>query len=216
MNQQEGISKFQLHYTATAPLPAEEIRELNAWRQIMYLLTFIGQNPQWYGGFSYGNISQRIPPWDAPPEQRRFIISGTQTGGLAQLSGAHYTRILACRPTCNQVDAEGPVLPSSESLTHGALYVLDESLRFIMHAHSPQIWHNATALGIPQTRADATYGTPEMAAEMKRLYQVPGVREGGIIAMPGHQDGIITFGPTAQQAGSVLLDTFARALQYRT
>jgi ribulose-5-phosphate 4-epimerase/fuculose-1-phosphate aldolase len=180
----------------------------------MYLLHFIGQNPQWYSGFSYGNISQRIPPFDVPPEQRRFIISGTQTGGLEQLTSAHYTRILACRPAYNQVDAEGPVLPSSESLTHGALYVLDDGLRFVMHAHSPQIWYHATALGIPQTRADVTYGSPEMATEMKRLYQEPGVRDGGIIAMPGHQDGIISFGLTAQEAGSVLLNTFAQALQY--
>lgn len=211
--QQEGVIKFNLEFREAPPLPAAELREINAWRRILFLLRLTGQDPSRYDGLGYGNISQRLEPYDAPPEQRRFVISGTQTGGLAELGPEHYTAVLESHPEENRLVAEGPLRPSSESLTHATLYTLDASLRCVMHAHSPEIWRHAVALGLPCTDPAAAYGTMEMAAETRRLMRDATVRAGGIFIMGGHEDGVVSFGRTAEEAGTVLLHLLARAFQ---
>lgn len=208
----EGTIKFNLRFTQSPPLPHDALRQINAWRHILYLMQLIGQSPDRYWGFGYGNISQRLDPYDAPPNHRRFVISGTQTGGLAWLGPEHYSIVVECHPDQNLVVAEGPIPPSSESLTHGTLYALDESLRFVIHVHSPHIWHAASELGIPITREEVAYGTPEMAEEVRRLFQETDVRKLLIFAMGGHEDGVVSFGRTPEEAGLVLIRYLAQAL----
>ena len=57
------------------------------------------------------------------------------------------------------------------------------------------------------------YGSPEMSAELGRLFAETDMGERGIFAMGGHEDGIITFGATAEAAGQVLLHYLAAALR---
>ena len=45
---------------------------------------------------------------------------------------------------------------------------------------------------------------PEMAAETRRLFAETDVRQTGMFAMAGHEDGIISFGETAKQAADVM------------
>jgi L-ribulose-5-phosphate 4-epimerase len=194
-------------------MPFDKSREINAWRKILYMTQLIGQDPARYGGFGYGNISQRLVPFDAPERQRRFVISGTQTGGLADLTEEHYATVLECHPDQNLVVAEGPIRPSSESMTHAALYAVDDSLRCVIHAHSPYIWHSAQSLGIPITRESVAQGTPEMAEEVQRLFRDKPLRELFIFAMGGHEDGVVSFGRTVQEAGTVLMNYLARAFR---
>ena len=214
MAQQEGVVKFELKFSAGAPLDIEQHLELNAWRKMLYLTQLIGQDAGRYEGYGYGNISQRVEPFDAPEPLRRFVITGTQTGGLTALSGAHYALVTECRPELNLIAAEGAIKPSSESLTHGTLYALDDTLRFVMHAHSPHIWRYASRLDIPCTRASVPYGTPEMAEEVRRLFRETSVSAKRIFSMAGHQEGVITFGQTAEEAGEVMLKTLARAFRF--
>jgi hypothetical protein len=209
VSQPEGVIKFQLQFTKAPPVPFDRLREINAWRKIMHLTQLIGQTPD----FGYGNISQRLEPFDAPENQRRFVISGTQTGGLADLTEEHYATVLECYPDRNLIVAQGPIPPSSESMTHGALYALDDSLRWVVHVHSPHIWHNARALGILMTRESAAYGTPEMAEEVRRLFQDTPVRDRRIFATGGHEDGVVSFSQTAAEAATVLITYLARAFQ---
>jgi hypothetical protein len=211
LTQSEGVIKFELEFRAAAPLPAAALREINAWRKVLYLLRLTGRDPARYGGLGYGNISQRLDP-GAGSTGISFVISGTQTGGLADLGPEHYTTVLESWPAANRLVAAGPIRPSSESLTHGALYTLDRTLNFIMHVHSPEIWRHAAALGLPLTDPAAAYGTPAMAAETRRLFADPAVRAGAIFAMGGHEDGLVAFGRTAEEAGGALVRTLARAL----
>jgi hypothetical protein len=51
-----------------------------------------------------------------------------------------------------------------------------------------------------------------MAAETRRLFADPAVRAGAIFAMGGHEDGLVAFGRTAEEAGGALVRTLARAL----
>ncbi|MEJ2698515.1 MAG: class II aldolase/adducin family protein [Desulfuromonadales bacterium] len=210
--QQEGVIKFQLDFTQGPPLTGKELSEINAWRRILFLLRLIGQDPERYDGLGYGNLSERVGPFSAPAAERRFIISGTQTGGLEQLEEQHYVTVTECYPDENRVVAEGPIRPSSESLTHGTLYGLDDSLRSVMHVHSPEIWRHFRELGIPRTAEDAAYGSPEMAAEVRRL--LSGTEGGcGLFAMGGHEDGLVAFGRSHEEAGTLLLQHLAKALQ---
>jgi ribulose-5-phosphate 4-epimerase/fuculose-1-phosphate aldolase len=210
--QLEGVIQFDLEFRLAPPLPIAALREISAWRRILYLLRLTGQDPQRYDGLGFGNISQRFEPYEAPPERRRFVISGTQTGGLADLGPEHYATVLESHPEANRLVAEGPIRPSSESLTHGALYALDELLRCVMHVHSPEIWRQAAALDLPRTDPAAAYGTPAMAAETARLFRAEAVRAGGLFVMGGHEDGVVAFGRTAEAAGTALLRALARAL----
>lgn len=43
-------------------------------------------------------------------------------------------------PWSTRLVVEGPIAPSSESLTHGQLYALDRDSRFVFHVHSPELW----------------------------------------------------------------------------
>jgi ribulose-5-phosphate 4-epimerase/fuculose-1-phosphate aldolase len=211
MTTKEGVIKFEMEYKVAPPLPEQALRELNAWRKMMYLTELIGQTPTRYGGYGFGNISCRVDyPCDSgqPP----FAITGTQTGGDADLTPEEYVVVTACFPQSNRLVAEGPVKPSSESLTHGVLYALDDSIRWVMHAHSPHIWRHAAVLALPMT-ADVPYGTPEMADEVARLYRETDVAQVKIFGMAGHEDGIVTFGATAEEAGFIMLGYLARAFQ---
>ena len=212
MATKEGVIKFAMEYKAAPALPAAQLAELNAWRKLMYLTELIGQTPTRYGGYGFGNISCRV---DYPCEggQPPFANTGTQTGGAADLTPADYVVVTACYPQSNRLVAEGPVKPSSESLTHGVIYAQDDSIRWVMHAHSPHIWRNAAALQLPMTAADVAYGTPEMAAEVARLFRESDVAQQRIFGMAGHEDGIVSFGATAEEAGFVLLGYLARAFQ---
>ncbi len=206
---QEGVIKFQLRHAPGAPLPEGELIEIDAWRRILFQLRLIGQDPARYQGFAYGNISRRLAAG-----RDSFVITGSQTGGLAQLRAEHYVLVQECRPEENLVIAEGPIRPSAESLTHGALYAADPTLNFVMHAHSPEIWRRATELAIPMTRPQAEYGSPQMAAEIARLREM-GAFARNIFAMGGHEDGVVAFGRTAAEAAWPLVTLMAAALQLR-
>ncbi len=212
MNQLEGVIKFALEFTPAPPLPETELRELGAWRQILWLLGLTGRDPQRYHGLGYGNVSRRLPANQAAPAARPFVISGTQTGGLPWLGPEHYAVVQSCDPQANRVTAEGPLPPSSEALTHGVLYALDPDHACVLHVHTPLLWRNAAVLGLPATDSAAAYGTPEISAEVARLHADPAARAGGLMAMGGHQDGLVAFGPTVETAGTTLVQWLGRAL----
>jgi ribulose-5-phosphate 4-epimerase/fuculose-1-phosphate aldolase len=206
----EGGIKFQMNLSPGEPLAEATIGELNAWRHIMALLKLIGAYPD---GVGYGNISRRLAPDDSSEKERPFVITGTGTGRLATLTGQHYTVVTACHPEQNLVIATGPISPSAETMTHDAVYALDCAIRWVIHVHSPEIWHQRRALKLPATGPEVPYGSVEMTREVRRLFEETDVRQRGVFAMEGHEDGIISFGQTADQAALVMISTLARALQ---
>ena len=207
--EEEGVIKFDLRFTPGGPVKNEALVELNSWRHILWKHALIGQDPARYEGYGFGNISQRSGAPDEPCGKRQFIISGTQTGHLETLDNRHYACVTAYDAEANQVVAEGPVRPSSESMTHGVIYDLDSGLRAVLHVHSPDIWKTAAAQGIPATRPSVEYGTPEMSHEVERLFAESDVSHIGIFSMSGHEDGIVAFGQSVDQAGNRLLTALA-------
>jgi len=208
--QEEGVIRFDLRYTYASESP-QSLETLNAWRGRLWNLGLIGRQAERYGGVGYGNVSRRLDPLNARPDQRRFIISGSQTGELAWLEPRHYCVVSDWDVQGNRVYAHGPIRPSSESLTHGMLYGLDDEIRVIFHVHSAAVWHAAARLGLPVTDPLAAYGTPEMARAVVRLFRETNVRQTGVFTMGGHEDGVVAFGGDENVTGRRLLSVLVRS-----
>ena len=199
MAEAEGVIKYQLNFQEADAIK-EDLQQLNVWRSILHGLGLIGQDPQRYQGFGYGNISQR-----SGLDPAHFIISGTQTGQLLKLSQAQYVLIQNCDIENNQVSAKGPIKPSSEALTHATLYQLNPVIQCVMHVHDPVLWRFGLAQGIPATDEKVAYGTPAMAQEMTRLYRDTDLSQHKILVMAGHEDGVLSFGDSIDEAGNAML-----------
>jgi len=204
---EEGVIKFKLRFSKAGPMDMEPLADLNRWRDTLWQQALIGQDPARYEGYGFGNVSQRTGPDDAAAGKRCFVISGTQTGHLPELDSSHYTLVTRYDAASNSVSAAGPIKPSSESLTHGMIYDLDNAIRVVLHVHSPDIWLAADSLGIPVTDSAVPYGTPKMATEVQRLFNETNAHEQKIFSMGGHEDGVVSFGTTAEEAGDILLRT---------
>ncbi len=196
----EGVTKFIEDFQEGPPVDTNSIKELNTWRKILFIKGLIGCKDR----IGYGNVSQRT-------NGKSFIITGSQTGHLEDLTEMHYTTVKECYPERNKIASEGPIGASSESMTHGAVYDLDDSIRFVFHIHSPEIWKYAEKLKIPITKKNIKYGTPEMAREVERLFKETDVKDWYIFSMGGHEDGIFSFGKSADKAGSTILYNLERA-----
>jgi hypothetical protein len=212
----DGVIKFTARHTRE-PLPARRHGELAcalvAWREIMIQTQLVGQDRARYGGAGFGNVSGRVGAPSSARGARAMLISGTQTGGLTHIGLDHFCLVERYDYRANAVTSRGMVEPSSETMTHGAIYDLSPHIRFVFHGHGPVIWRHARSLGIPTSAESVAYGTPEMAEEVHRLYRSTALAETGIMAMGGHEDGIIVFGRTAEHAGRVLITYLARAYQ---
>lgn len=204
----EGVIKFKLDFRS-GPAPAlQDLVELNAWRQIFYRLGLLGQDPTRYQGLGFGNLSKRLPQTG----ESAFLVSGTQTGSLAVLSPADYTTVLECNPGANWVVAAGPVKPSSEALSHGAVYLANPSAKWVMHLHSPDVFSRGKQLGLPSTDPAAEYGTPAMAQTLLQLVQRLNPEQPHVIMMSGHEDGILAFGEKPNAVGALVVETLAMAM----
>jgi len=212
--QEEGVIKFNLVFKDATAVPANTLTELNRWRGILWQRALIGQDPARYEGYGFGNVSQRTNDFKAPRGKRSFIISGTQTGHLPELNNGHYAHVNTYDAASNTVSAEGPIKPSSESLTHGMIYDLDSKIHVVLHVHSPDIWLATDNLELPVTDPDVPYGTPGMAEEVQRLFNASDVRVKKIFSMGGHEDGVVSFGATAEEAGDILLRTLDASRKY--
>ena len=199
----EGVIKFQLDFQEGPAPAAELLQELNAWRSIFIELGLLGQDPHRYHGYGFGNLSRRL-------NGNTFLISGTQTGHLAELTPQDYAIVNRCDPLRNHVSATGQVKPSSEALSHAVLYQTNPAIAWVMHLHSPDIFQSSKLLDLYSTSVDMLYGTPEMATEIEQAASSSDVAC-GLLVMGGHEDGILAYGTTAEETGRLVLDTLERA-----
>ena len=59
---------------------------------------------------------------------------------------------------------------------------------------------------VPTSDNLVPYGTPEMAKEIKRLFEETSLSNEKIMVMGGHEEGIISFGKNLEEAANVLLE----------
>lgn len=201
----DGIIKFdQSDFVTTQALELHEYRELESWRKKLYQYELIGEYLPSHIG--YGNISQRRNYSSFHSGARvQFVISGTQTGGRPDLDGNTYTRVVSHNLKENKIAVRGPIQASSESLTHAAIYEIDEKIQAVFHIHDRVIWEGMLKDNSPKTAKETPYGTVEMAKEVQNLFPK---QNHGLFAMAGHEEGVVAFAESLDEAGEMILNAY--------
>lgn len=205
---EEGVIKYHYqHNSIPIEVPTKVFNQLQAWRSLLFNLELIGQNSQRYGGYSYGNISHRAA-WGFEP----FWITGTQTSHLSTLKNSDYCKVLATELGSNKLVSEGLCYPSSEALTHASVYQSNSQAKAVIHVHCPVIWRQTEALQLVHTTEQLAYGTPAMALAVAAMFKQGVLNEQGVFTMLGHEDGVVAFADSLENAGLLLMRTLSRAM----
>ena len=187
--------KFTYQCARADIAPFDELPDLNACRRKLRELRLIGVDSN---GIGFGNLSVR------DRGTSNFYITGSATGGLPELTSRDCVRVVAYDFQKNWLRYEGSAIPSSESLTHAAIYESDSMTSAVIHCHDSVLW---TVLldRAPTTSKAVAYGTPEMAYEIVRLFNATDVRNRRIFAMAGHEGGIVVFGNDLRRAVDMVI-----------
>lgn len=195
----EGVIKYTLSHEwgSLLSLFEKKIEHTLDWsllttvdevRTVLHDAHLIGAYPS---GISYGNISLRV--------ENGFLISGSGTGLSRVLGLEGYSFVLSCIPEKNQVISYGPVHPSSESMTHAAIYRACSEAQCVIHVHSASLFNVLLSKPIPRTPASIAYGTPELFWAVNDLVSAfP--EESGLFITAGHIEGIFAYAPTPIKA----------------
>ena len=194
----DGVIQFQLHHRAASPPEAAATEVISRLRDALHARGWIGRDPARYGGLGYGNVSRRM-------EAQAFVVSATQTGHLATLAAGDWVTVTRASPATNELWSDGACKPSSESLTHAAIYQACVAT-FVCHIHHPALWKAACrgSIALPTTPASATYGTPAMAVALSEIAALSPLPFAA--AMTGHEDGLMA----AADSPAELLDLLDR------
>ena len=168
---------------------------LNACRQKLLEQRLMGIDSD---GVGFGNLSVR------DGVSRNFYITGSATGGLSELTPTDCVQVVTYDFARNWLCYEGAAIPSSESLTHAAIYESNQSTSAVIHCHDSVLWRTLLDR-VPTSSKTVAYGTPEMAYEIMRLFKASEVRSRKILVMAGHEGGIVTFGKNLEDAFRVLM-----------
>jgi L-ribulose-5-phosphate 4-epimerase len=187
--------KFACEHTATEITPFDGLVELNAYRRKLLELGLIGVDAN---GIGFGNLSIR------DGATNKFCITGSATSGKPELTLADCARVVAYDFKRNWLRCEGSAIASSESLTHAAAYESDATAGAVIHCHDSKLWA-ALLNQAPTTSKAVDYGTPDMAYEVTRLFNVTDVQSRKILVMAGHEGGIVAFGKDLEEAFVVLM-----------
>lgn len=187
--------KFTYERARADIAPFDALVELNACRRKLLELRFLGLDSN---GIGFGNLSVR------DGATGNFHITGSATGGLTNLAPADCVRVVQYNFKKNWLKYEGNAIPSSESLTHAAVYESDPSTSAVIHCHDLDLWRTLVDRA-PTTSTSVPYGTPEMAHEIMRLFKRNDVRERQIFVMGGHETGLVSFGKDLEEAFAVLM-----------
>ena len=185
--------KFSCECAAAEITSFQGLAELNECRRRLLRARLIGVDTN---GIGFGNLSIR--------DAASFYVTGSATGGIPELSLANCARVLAYDFKRNWLRYEGAAIPSSESLTHAAVYESDAKAGAVIHCHDSKLWE-VLLNQAPSSSESIEYGTPEMAHEVTRLFRFTDVQSRKIFAMAGHEGGIVAFGKDLEEALAVLM-----------
>lgn len=191
----EGYIKFDAQWACKPPLPAAQIADLNAFRQKLYERGLIGAYPE---GIGFGNISCRRG------SSHQFIISGSKTGNFPTLDERHYALVTEVNAAKNQLSCQGPIIASSESMSHAVVYEECPEVQAVIHVHHLQMWQRLLHR-VPTTAAEAPYGSPEMVESIRQLLRETVLRKQRIFVMEGHREGVFVFGESLEAAYDCLM-----------
>lgn len=203
----DGVIKYSLiHRKKNVLLPETLVQPTIKVRDKLWELGLVGRYPDShpkFGGLGYGNVSLRFSP------DNQFIVTGSQTGHLPTLKPNDVALVTDFDIDGNEMVSKGPIKPSSESLTHAAIYEVSPETNFVIHIHNNELWQAFKELGTLTTPEGVEYGTPQMArAVQDAIHEANG--RSAVVTMLGHEDGIIAWGKSPEQALDVILDLLAK------
>jgi len=197
---EEGYIKFNPQWKKTPPLSGDLMERLIDARQQLYRLNLIGAYPS---GIGYGNISHR---YELPKNSNAFLISGSATGNIALLDSRHFSLVTQVDIDRNKLHCQGPLIASSESMSHAVIYQECPAVQAVVHIHNLPMWQQLLHK-IPTTDAKAAYGTPEMALSIVDLLKDTDLKQTGLFVMEGHEEGIFAFGDSLRKAVRIILNS---------
>lgn len=191
----EGYIKFQPIWSKSKAFPAHDFTDLLTFREHCRRQQWIGVYPD---GIGFGNISQR------KGKDHTFYISGSATGGVVVLGAEHVAKVTRVAADENKLWCTGPLLASSESMSHAIIYQKLPWVRGVIHIHDLPFWEKLLHR-VPTTAATAPYGSPAMVESIARLMDETDLPQQQIFVMEGHREGIFAFGKTLKEAFEILL-----------
>ena len=195
----DGVIKYSSERVDGSVPASKSLSQLNAARTRLYELGLIGAYPN---GIGYGNLSVR-------EDGTQFVISASATGAAHTLGDDQYCLVEAFSIERNWVRSRGALPASSESMTHGAIYLANPVVQCVIHVHSRALFDGLLAQGALHTAADIAYGTPAMANTVMQLVQdQPGLP--ALFAMAGHDEGVVAYGADVASVTALLVDTLNR------
>lgn len=197
---EKGYIQFACDWEQVEAVEYRRLPEMIHWRRILFGAGLVGVDAQ---GVGYGNISERVGATGS------FVITATQTGHLEELDASHFAIVTACDVPGNRISCIGAIKASSESLSHAILYRADPQVGAVIHVHDAESWERLRG-SVPTTDLSAEAGTVAMAQEIDRLMNSTDLRRRRILVMGGHRDGLMSFGRSIAEAGSVILRACGR------
>jgi hypothetical protein len=191
----DGVIKYNIEFKPSTPLQTVQFKAIEKLRQRLFSLKLIGVKD----GIGYGNISEKT-------DKNAFVITGTQTGHLKDLNANHYALIEEYNNKEFYLKSSGAIKPSSEALTHGTIYNLDDKIKAVIHIHSKPIWKFMLESNYYLKTKDVEYGSIEMIEEVNRIFLTTPPLENPKFVMTGHEDGVIVFGESLKEAELNLFD----------
>jgi len=187
----EGVIKFKyINEDQSFLIPDDTFKIINPVRQLLKEKDYLGQYPD---GISYGNISIR------DKNSNEFYITASDTGKIKDTLSADYVKITSCDLINNVCYFKGAALPSSETLSHHIIYSYCNEAKAVIHIHNKALWFKLKDKA-PTTATNVEYGTIEMVNEIINLLQNTNLKNEKILVMGGHEDGLISFGGTIDEA----------------
>jgi len=185
----DGVIKYHVEHTFEPATTFDDYSSLETLRTRLFALGLIGETND---GIGYGNLSHRVK------QTSSFFITATQTGKLNHLTTAQYSLIKNYNFETFTVFSKGKHKPSSEALSHAMIYAIHPDITAVVHVHSAALWHFMKSRGDLATTAE--YGTTQMTKEIANLYRSRNPFKHNAFVMLGHEDGIITFGKSIEEA----------------
>ena len=195
----DGVIKYSSERVAGQVPVSAALTQLNAARSTLFELGLIGAYPN---GIGYGNLSLR-------EDGTRFVISASATGADPSLHLDQYCLVEDFSIDRNWVRSRGDLPASSESMTHGAIYLAHPAAQCVIHVHSRALFDALLAQGAPHTSADIAYGTPAMARAVMQLVQAQAALP-VLFVMAGHDEGVVAYGADIGSVTTLLVDTLKR------
>jgi ribulose-5-phosphate 4-epimerase/fuculose-1-phosphate aldolase len=193
----EGYVKYTADHTEAPAGDWPFWGDLNLARTRLHDLGLLGVYPN---GIGYGNLSARTGG-------NGFLISGTATGAARVLSADGYCLVNSVDIARNRILSSGPIRASSESMTHGAVYLACPEARCVIHIHHRKIFDALLRSSCPSTPASAAYGTPALAYGVMECVN-RGKGPEGVIVLAGHEEGLISYGVSVGNALNLIEELY--------